>query len=114
MLNALKDDKYGIAWTVVPQVAQVPGLRLKPIALAVNDGGPYVQPSKATFQDRTYPLVRNLYFYVNRKPGTAMDPKQREFLRYVLSREGQDEIVRHGAYLPLPPAMVEEQLKRLD
>jgi phosphate transport system substrate-binding protein len=95
-------------------VNQVSGLRLKPIALAAKEGGPYVVPSKESFQDRSYPLVRNLYFYVNRKPGTAMDPRQREFLRYVLSREGQEAIVANGNYLPLPSAMVREQLKRLD
>jgi phosphate transport system substrate-binding protein len=114
MLNELKDDKYGIAWTVVPQVNQVSGLRLKPIALAAKEGGPYVLPSKESFQDRSYPLVRNLYFYVNRKPGTAIDPRLREFLRYVLSREGQEAIVANGNYLSLPSAMVREQLKRLD
>ena len=114
MLNEMNGNKYGIAWTVVPQARQVPGLKLKPIALATKDGGPYALPGKESFQDRSYPLVRNLYFYVNRKPGTAMDPKLREFLRYVLSREGQEAIVANGNYLPLPPAMVREQLKRLD
>jgi phosphate transport system substrate-binding protein len=114
MLNQLKNDKYGIAWTVVPQVNQVPDLKLKAIALAPKVGAPYVAPSKATFADRTYPLVRSLYFYLNRKPGTAVDPKLREFLRYVLSREGQEAIVANGNYLPLPAEMVREQLKRLD
>lgn len=114
MLNELSRDRYGIAWTVVPQVAQATGVRVKALALATKKGGPYVMASKETFQDRTYPLVRNLYFYVNRKPGTPMDPRQREFLRYVLSREGQEAIVSHGAYLPLPVAMVREQLRRLD
>jgi phosphate transport system substrate-binding protein len=71
-------------------------------------------PSKETFQDRSYPLVRSLYFYVNRKPGTAIDPKLREFLRYVLSREGQEAIVKHDSYLPLPPDMAAQQAKRLD
>jgi phosphate transport system substrate-binding protein len=112
MLNALKKDKYGIAWTVVPQAKQVPGL--KPLALAARAGGPYIVPSKETFQDRSYPLVRSLYFYVNRKPGTAIDPKLREFLRYVLSREGQEAIVKHDSYLPLPPDMAAQQAKRLD
>lgn len=108
----LMQDKYGIAWTIVPQASQVPGL--KPIALAVKAGGPYVVPSKASFQDRTYPLVRNLYFYLNRKPGIAVDPKLKEFLRYVLSREGQEAIVANGNYLPLPAATVREQLAKLE
>jgi phosphate transport system substrate-binding protein len=112
MLNALKNDRYGIAWTVVPQAKQVPGF--KPLALAANAGGAYVAPSKETFQDRSYPLVRSLYFYVNRKPGTPVEPKVREFLRYVLSREGQEAVVKHDAYLPLPPEVAARQRKRLD
>jgi len=105
-------DRYGIAWTIVPQAAKVPGL--KALALAATAGGPYVVPSKATFQNRTYPLVRNLYFYLNRKPGTAVDPKLREFLRYILSREGQEAIVANGNYLPLPAEVAAVQRARLD
>ncbi len=108
----LLKNKYGIAWTIVPQASKVPGL--KPVALAMSPGGPYVMPSKATFQDRTYPLVRNLYFYLNRKPGTPVDPKLQEFLRYILSREGQEAIVANGNYLPLPASLAEEQRKKLD
>ena len=110
--DELANDKCGIAWTVVPQAGKVAGLR--PIALAVQAGGPYVVPSKATFQDHSYPLVRNLYIYLNRKPGTPIDPKLKEFLRYILSREGQESIMADGNYLPLPAAIVLEQLARLD
>ncbi|MBX3749951.1 MAG: substrate-binding domain-containing protein [Opitutaceae bacterium] len=108
----LLKNKYGIAWTVVPQASRVPGP--KPIALAAEEGGPSVVPTKATFQDRSYPLVRNLYFYLNRKPGTAVDPKLREFLRYILSREGQEAIVVNGNYLPLPATLAAVQRARLD
>ncbi len=108
----LMRNKYGIAWTIVPQASKVPGL--KPVALAVKEGGPYVVPSRASFQDRTYPLVRNLYFYLNRKPGTAIDPKLREFLRYILSREGQAAIAANGNYLPLPAAEATVQRAKLD
>ena len=108
----LMKNRYGIAWTIVPQASAVPGL--KPVALAVEEGGPYVVPNKQSFQDRTYPLVRSLYFYLNRKPGTAVDPKVREFLRFILSREGQEAIVTNGNYLPLPAAMAAAQRDRLD
>ena len=43
-----------------------------------------------------------------------MDPKLREFLRYILSREGQEAIVTNGNYLPLPAATVREQLAKLE
>ena len=110
--DELARDKYGIAWTIVPQASQIPGL--KPLALGTKDGGPYISPSKATFQDRTYPLVRSLYFYLNRPPGKPIEPKLKEFLRFVLSREGQEAIVRNGNYLPLPAAFVREQVAHLE
>jgi phosphate transport system substrate-binding protein len=110
--NELARNKYGIAWTIVPQANKVPGL--KPLALAAQDGGPFIVASKASFQDRSYPLVRSLYIYLNRKPGTVIEPRVTEFLRYVLSQQGQDAVARNGNYLPLPAAEVREQLKKLD
>ena len=110
--DELLHHKYGIAWTIVPQAAKVPGLQ--PLALAAAPGGPFVVPGKASFQDRTYPLVRSLYIYLNRKPGGAIDPKLKEFLTYILSREGQEEIAKNGNYLPLPAPVAAEQLARLN
>jgi phosphate transport system substrate-binding protein len=110
--DELANDRYGIAWTVVPQASKVPGL--KPLALSAGPGQPYIVPSKQSFQDRSYPLVRSLYIYLNRKPGTAVDPKLREFLRYILSREGQQAIVDNGNYLPLPAAEAARQARALD
>jgi phosphate transport system substrate-binding protein len=108
----LAKNPYGIAWTVMPQAKGVAGV--KAIALAERDGGPYVMPSKSSFQDRTYPLVRNIYIYLNRAPGKPLDPKLREFLRYVLSREGQEIVARNGSYLPLTAELVREQLVKLN
>ncbi|MDT5158018.1 MAG: phosphate transport system substrate-binding protein [Acidobacteriota bacterium] len=110
--DELANDKYGIAWTVIPQARKVPGL--KPIALAARDGGPYVEPTKENFQNRSYPLARSIYVYLNRAPGQPLDPKVKEFLRYVLSREGQEAVEREGKYLPLTAAVVREQLKKLE
>ena len=65
-------------------------------SLAADERGPFVTPSRASFQDRTYPLVRSIYLYLNRKPGTPIEPKLREFLRFILSRDGQ-QIVADGS-----------------
>jgi phosphate transport system substrate-binding protein len=111
LADELARDRYGIAWTVMPQARNVSGV--KAIALAQRDGGPYVTPGKSSFQDRSYPLVRNVYIYLNRAPGHPLDPKLHEFLRYVLSREGQEIVARNGNYLPLPAPMVREQLAKL-
>ena len=59
-----------------------------------------------------YPLARYLYVYVNRKPGEPLDALRREFLRFVLSRPGQEVVVKDG-YLPLPARLVEQELAKL-
>jgi phosphate transport system substrate-binding protein len=109
--DELARDRYGIAWSVMPQAKSVAGI--KPVALARSAAGPYVIPSKSSFQDRSYPLVRNIYIYLNRAPGQSLDPKLGEFLRYVLSREGQEIVARNGNYLPLTAQVVREQLAKL-
>ena len=109
--DELARDRLGIAWSVMPQAKSVSGI--KPIALAERDGGPFVMPNESSFQDRSYPLVRNIYIYLNRAPGQVLDPKLHEFLRYVLSREGQKIVARNGNYLPLTAQVVREQLAKL-
>ena len=108
----LANNRYGIAWTIMPQAKEVPGI--KPIALAGRAGGAYVVPSRESFQDRSYPLVRSIYVFLNRAPGKPLEPKLKEFLRYVLSRDGQQLVARNGGYLPLTAAVAREQLQKLD
>jgi phosphate transport system substrate-binding protein len=110
--NELARNKYGIAWTVMPQAKGIDGLKV--IAVVPLGSFRAVMPSKESFQDRSYPMVRSIYIYLNRKPGTAVDPKLREFLRYILSREGQETVARNGSYLPLTGAVAREQLRKLD
>lgn len=112
LADELAKDRYGIAWTVIPQARKVAGL--KPLALAAGDGAPYVEPTKETFQNRTYPLTRSIFIYLNRAPGRPLDANSKEFLRYVLSREGQEAVQHEGKYLPLTAEMVREQLKKLE
>jgi phosphate transport system substrate-binding protein len=108
----LAHDKLGIAWTVMPQAKGIDGLKV--IAVVPRGSERAVMPSMESFQDRSYPMVRSIYIYLNRKPGTSVDPKLREFLRYILSREGQETVARNGSYLPLTGAVVREQLRKLD
>ena len=108
----LARNPYGIAWTVVPQARGIAGIRA--IRIAPRAGQPAVAPNKDTFADRSYPLVRSIYIYLNRKPGTPVDARLREFLRFILSRQGQAIVASNGSYLPLPAATVIEQLRKLD
>ena len=64
-------------------------------------------------QDRSYPLVRDVYYYLKREKGKPIDPKLVEFLRYVLSRDGQQAIQADGKYLPLTAEVARAQLAKL-
>jgi phosphate transport system substrate-binding protein len=109
--NELSNDRYGIAWTIMSQAEGID--TIKPIALAPRGTTNYVMPSRESFQQRTYPLARNIYIYFDRAPGSALEPRFKEFLRFALSREGQ-QLVAQGDYLPLPAKLVNEQLSKLD
>lgn len=111
LAKELANDRYGIAWTIMSQAQGIAGI--KPLALAPRGGGAYVAPSKESFQSRSYPLARDIYIYFDRPPGKPIEPRLKEFMRFMLSREGQ-EIVTQGGYLPLPAATVREQLAKLD
>jgi phosphate transport system substrate-binding protein len=97
ILAALAPDPLGVAIAG----AGLDDQHVKPIALAAASGGPFVLPTRENLIARTYPLTRAIYAYVNRAPGAPLDPKLREFLAYVLSVEGQNELGRAGDYLPL-------------
>jgi len=108
--DALARDKYGIAYNRYR--GERPNIRR--LAVAGRDGGPFVEHTLESVQNRAYPLFQEAYFYATVKPGTAIDPSVKEFLRYVLSQEGQSEVQRDGKYLPLTAEVVREQLKKLD
>ena len=65
-------------------------------------------------QNRSFPLIRDVYYYLKREKGKPIDPKLKEFLRYILSREGQDAVQRDGKYLPLTAEVAREQMRKLD
>jgi phosphate transport system substrate-binding protein len=87
---------------------------LKELAVQARDGGPFVRRSLESCHDRSYPLTYQFFFYLNREPGQPVEPKVAEFMRFILSQEGQDCIQQEGRYLPLMPADVQAQLKKLE
>jgi len=74
---------------------------VKPLALAIKDSGPFVEPSYENCLNGTYPLARYLYVYVNKAPNKEMDKLTSEFITFVLSKQGQEITVKDG-YYPLP------------
>jgi phosphate transport system substrate-binding protein len=85
----------------------------KTVALAETDAGPWYRGTHGEVQDRVYPLARTIYLGVNQPAGVPLRPVVREFLGFILSREGQ-EVFAEGPekYLPLTArAAGEERLK---
>lgn len=105
MVRALAEDKYGITYTGLRYLTPA----VKTVALAKTSAGPYLMPALETVQARTYPLTREVYYYAVRKPGEPMNPLVEEYLRFVLSREGQEAVQRDGKYLPMTAEFVREQ-----
>ncbi len=109
IVDALAEDPAGIALSGAG--VRNPDVRLVPIS--AGDDGPYVAATPPTVQDRSYPLARSVWIYTNQAPGHPLDPRVREFLRFIFSREGQQLVQAEGGYLPLTPELDAIQLKKL-
>ncbi len=108
-LDALGADRYGIAVSNL----RYAGPDVKPLALAARAGATAVAVTKENLITQSYPLTRLIPAFIDRPPGSPVEPKAREFLRYLLSREGQQDIVNDGGYLPLNTDAVAAELKKL-
>jgi phosphate transport system substrate-binding protein len=86
----------------------------KTVALAENDQGPFYRGTFDEVLQQKYPLSRYIYIYINRAPGKPIDPLTKEFLTFVLSKQGQEDLVKEGIFLPLPAAVAKAELGRLE
>lgn len=83
------------------------GVRALP--LSKKDGEPFVEPDATHAIDGTYPLARVLYVYVNKRPNQPLAPLEREFVKLVLSKQGQEVVIKDG-FVPMPAAMAAKAL----
>ncbi len=86
------------------------GIRMVP--LAKKDGQPFVEATTENALNGTYPLTRFLYVYVNKKPNQPLAPLENEFIKLVLSKSGQQVVIKDG-YIPLPAKIVEKVLNTI-
>ncbi|MDI1319403.1 MAG: hypothetical protein PSW75_04305 [bacterium] len=111
-LEDLSTNKFAIGIAGLMHVKDFPNVKV--LRISRQKGGPAVALTPDNVANRTYPLIRDAFFYVNKAPGKPLDPKVREFMRFVLSREGQEIMARVGYYYPLNAEYLAEQLKKLD
>jgi phosphate transport system substrate-binding protein len=85
-----------------------------PLLIADSAQGPFYEGTFDQVRTALYPLTRFVYIYVDRPPNAPLASPVREFLRYVLSLEGQREVEQEGIFMPLPPRIAPQQRTKLD
>ncbi len=86
---------------------------VKTVPLAAKEGGEFVEATEANAVSGKYPLARYLYVYVNKHPNKPLAPLEAEFVKLVLSKQGQEVVVKDG-YIPLPAEVLQKELKGLE
>jgi phosphate transport system substrate-binding protein len=85
---------------------------VKPVPLAKGSGTDYVEANEQNALSGKYPLARVLYVYVNKAPNKPLAPMEAEFLKMVLSKQGQEAVVKDG-FIPMPAAMAARELAKI-
>ncbi len=108
VVQGVTEDKTAIGYSGVGY--KTSGVRAVP--LAAKPGGEFVEDTPENILSGKYPIARFLYVYVNKAPNKPLDPLVREFVKYVLSQQGQQVVVKDG-FIPLPNKIVQEELAKL-
>ncbi len=101
-------DRYAVGYSGIGYATA--GVRAVP--LAEKEGGACVEATAEHSYSGAYPLARFLYVYINKAPGRALDPLTREFVRLMVSKDGQEVVVKDG-YFPIPAMIAKEELSKV-
>jgi phosphate transport system substrate-binding protein len=105
VVQGVTEDKAGIGYSGIGYMTS----GVKALALSEKDGATTYEPTYENVLSDKYPLGRMLYLYVAKEPNKPLPTMVEEFIKYVLSKEGQEVVVKDG-YLPLPAKVAEKQL----
>ncbi len=107
VVQGVANDKYGVGYSGIGY--KTADVRVVPLG---EKEGQYFEANADNAYSGKYPLARFLYVYVNKKPNEALDPLRAEFIKYVLSKQGQQIVIKDG-FFPLSDALAEADLKSL-
>lgn len=108
VVQGITEDRYGIGYSGIGYATS----GVKTVNLSKKEGDPYFTTGADDVLTGKYPLARYLYVYVNKAPNRPADPLVREFIKFVLSKEGQETVVKDG-YLPISSKIVADDLAAL-
>lgn len=107
VVQGIAADKFAMGYSGIGyRTADV-----KPLAISGRDGTCF-EPTKQNAYSGKYPITRFLYVYINKNPSTQLDPVRAEFIRFLYSKDGQEDTVKDG-YYPMPYVFAKEDLNRL-
>mgnify|MGYP003297148589 CR=1 FL=1 len=101
-------DRYAAGYSGIGYATA--GVRAVP--LSEKDGGKCVEAAADNAYSGAYPMARFLFVYINKAPGKALDPLTREFVKVIVSREGQEGVIKDG-YFPIPTSIAREELSKI-
>jgi len=101
-------DRFAVGYSGIGYATA--GVRAVP--LAEKEGSKCYEAEPENAYAGTYPLSRFLFVYVNRAPGKPMDPLTLEFVRLMVSKEGQEVVIKDG-YFPIPASIAKEELAKV-
>jgi phosphate transport system substrate-binding protein len=107
VVQGVTEDRFGMGYSGIGYKTS----GVKVVALAEKEGV-YSDGNYADVKSGKYPLNRFLYVYINKAPGKPLDPLVKQFMTLVLSKEGQEVVLKDG-YLPLPAEIVKQELAKL-
>jgi len=108
VVQGIEKDPYGVGYSGIGYMTS--GVRAVP--LAPTDGQPAVAASAANAANGSYPLARFLHIYVNQVPNKPLDRLTAEYLRFILSADGQRVVIKAG-FDPLDATVAAEQLAKI-
>ncbi len=108
VVSAVANDRAGIGYSGIGYKTS----EVRAVPLAADHTKPLAEPSFDRALDGSYPLARRLYVYIAKKPGEPLPPLIQQFMTFVLSREGQEIVIKDG-YGPLPASALEKELAKL-
>lgn len=107
VVQGIENDLYSIGYSGIGYLTS----GVKPIGVGKNEAG-IIEPSVESALNGQYPLARPLLIYINKKPGEKVSPLVEEFFKYVLSKDGQESVIKDG-FIPLPKQIIDDQLNKL-
>jgi phosphate transport system substrate-binding protein len=108
VVQGVTEDRYGMGYSGIGY--RTSGVKIVPLSAKE---GLYSDGDYPDVVSGKYPLSRFLYLYVNKAPNKPLDPVVREFLKLVLSSQGQETVIKDG-YLPLTAALVQEERAKIE